>query len=172
MVFEAAGGLFIEQTDQQNGPFLPIRLHIDGFKPCQWPLFNQYLIARAGQFGVTGSRLVAVITAHQLIDQLVADGGPFTAEVDDPADATGRFQGDRSYLFQIDVDEEVVGKHGFLYRDSLAPTQFLDFHHGVVGLDTLGIEVGAGAGLFLWLAVGQIPFFHVMSIFVLPCSPI
>ena len=172
VVIEAAGGLAIEQTDQQNRPFVPIRFHIDGFEASQWSLFNQHLVARAGQVGVAGSRLVAVIAAHQLIDQLVADGGPLTAEMDDPADAAGRFQGDRCHLFQIDEDKQIVGEHGFPYRNSLAPAQLLDLHHGVIGFDTLGIEVGAGAGLFFWLAVGQIPFFHVLSMFVLPCSPI
>ena len=92
--------------------------------------------------------------------------------MDDPADAPGRFQGDRCHLFQINEDKQIVGEHGFPYRNSLAPAQLLDLHHGVIGFDTLGIEVGAGAGLFFWLAVGQIPFFHVISMFVLPCSRI
>ncbi|MNJ60636.1 hypothetical protein D3C77_563830 [compost metagenome] len=117
------------------------------------------------QAGVAGARLVAVVPAHQPVDQLAADGAPLLAEVNDAADAAGGLQGDRGDHFQIHVDEQVVGEHGFTLRDPFATPQLLHFHHGVIGFDALSRQMGAGAGLFLGLAVGQIPFLHCCSVF-------
>ena len=65
------------------------------------------------------------------------------------------------------IDDCVIIPH----QDALASPQFFNLDHGVIGFNALGCQMGAGAGLFLGFAVGQIPFLHCCSVFRVAVLP-
>ena len=92
--------------------------------------------------------------AHQVKHQLLGNGGPLATETDDVTQATGGVQASSRKGLQIDVDEEIRGKHGLHASSALTLNEPGNFNHGVITLNTLIFKMLIGAILFARAAIG------------------